>query len=228
MAANLKSLKDLRYRIFYGLVLRKADLIVLGAPDSICKWTVSPNGLGPESIVYSGGIGSDISFEHALVQKFRCNVFLLDPSPTGVKTMALEENKIPQFHFLPLALAGFTGKLRLAPPLDATGDSWFAQAEAPGQMEVPCTDLVSLMKQHQHKRIDLLKIDIEGSEYEVLDHLLKHRLPIRQIAVEFHHGILPGIARGQTITAMLKLIARGYRLVDQTGANHTFIRKGYN
>jgi len=228
MASLGKKLRDLRYQAFYRLMLRKAELITLGAQDSICKWTVCPTHLGAASIVYSGGIGSDITFEHALVEKFGSDVILLDPSPAGVKTMSLAENKIPQFHFQPLALAGRTGKLRLRPPLDPGGDSWFSTTGAEGQLEVPCTDLVSLMKENGHRHIDLLKLDIEGSEYEVIDHLLAQRLPIGQIAVEFHHGILPGIRRRQTILTMVKMMARGYRLVDQTGANHTFIRARRN
>ena len=62
----------------------------------------------------------------------------------------------------------------------------------------------------------------------MIDSLLQARLPIRQIAVEFHHGILPGIRRGQTIRSMLKLMRSGYRLLDQTGANHTFIKMRRN
>ena len=225
MATLKKTLRDLRYRLFYGLLLnRRFQLMTLGAPSSICQWTICPTGLSQRSIVYSGGIGSDITFEHALVEKFGCEVILIDPSPTGLETMALPENQIPQFRFFPVALAGHSGNLSLAPPLDPTGDSWFAPAGAGGTLEVGCTDLTSLMKQNRHDHIDLLKLDIEGSEYEVIEDLLKRKIPIAQVCVEFHHGILPGIRRSRTIQAMLKLIANGYKLVDQTGANHTFIR----
>jgi len=219
-----KSLRDLRYKIFYGMVLsRRFDLATLGAPDSICQWTICPTGLGPRSIIYSAGVGSDITFEHALVEKFGCEVILIDPSPTGLKTMDLPQNRIPQFHFFPVALAARNGKLNLSPPLDAEGDSWFGQPNARGGIEVTCADLASLMKQNHHSHIDLLKLDIEGCEYEVIEDIVKRRLPISQIAVEFHHGILPGFERSQTIRTMLKLIRHGYRLADQTGANHTFI-----
>jgi len=201
---------------------RRFELITLCAPGSICPWTICPDGLNAKSVIYSGGVGSDISFEHELVKKFDCAVVLFDPSPTGIKTMALPENKIPQFRHFPLALAAHAGKLTMAPPLDPQGDSWFAQDEGSAKIEVPCTDLQSLMAQNGHQHIDLLKLDIEASEYEVIDDLLQRRIPIRQICVEFHHGIVPGIRRGQTIRSMLKLIARGYKLLNQEGANHTF------
>ncbi len=222
-----KYLRDLRYKLFYGLALsRRYKLVTLGAPESICKWTICPTELGPHSIIYSAGVGSDITFEHALVQNFRCEVVLIDPSPTGLKTMELPENKIPQFRFFPVALSGRSGNLRLAPPMDAEGDSWFARTEAPGSVEVACEDVGSLMQRNGHSHIDLLKLDIEGCEYDVIESILEHRLPISQIAVEFHHGILPGFTRGQTIQTILKLITQGYTLVDQTGANHTFVARG--
>ncbi len=226
MPTLIKRLKDLRYKLFYGLALsHRFDLATLGGSDSICQWTICPTGLGPRSIVYSAGVGSDITFEHALVEKFGCDVHLIDPSPTGLKTMALPENKIPKFHFFPVALAGRNGKLSLAPPMDAEGDSWYGRSDVPGTLEVACMDVASLMKQNNHDHIDLLKLDIEGCEYEVIAHILEKRLSISQIAVEFHHGILPGFTRGQTIRVMLQLMAHGYKLVDQTGANHTFITR---
>jgi FkbM family methyltransferase len=221
-----QAFRDLRYRLFYGLVLRKrSDLATLCAPASICPWTICTTGLDRNSIIYSGGVGSDISFEHELVRRFGCKVVLLDPSPTGVRTMAMGENKIPQFNYFPVALAGHTGALRMAPPLVANGDSWYTTREGRAEVEVSCTDLTTLMARNKNEHIDLLKLDIEGSEYEVIDDILKRAIPIKQICVEYHHGILPGIRRSQSIRSMLKLMRRGYRLVRQEGLNHTFIRE---
>jgi len=80
------------------------------------------------------------------------------------------------------------------------------------------------MRENGHDHLDLLKLDIEGSEYAVLDDLLKQRIPVRQICVEYHNGTLPGIRRSQTIRSILKLLARGYKLIDYEGGNHTFLR----
>ena len=225
MAALPRSVRDLRYRLFYGLFLRHGyELKRLGAPNSICQWTICPNGLDSKSVVYSGGLGSDITFEHDVAKRFGCDLVLYDPSPTGVNTMSLPENKIPQFRFYPVALAAHTGKLTMAPPLNGVGDSWFAApGRGPGNLELNCVDLQTFMKQNGHEYIDLLKMDIEGSEYEVIDDLLRRRIPVRQICVEFHHGTLPTIPRRRTIASILKLLTYGYRLVNQAGNDHTFI-----
>jgi FkbM family methyltransferase len=219
----LQGFRNWRYRAFYGLLLdTRYSLVSFGSKEKECAWNVYPDELGPQSIVYSGGVGTDVTFEHDLVRRFGANVVMFDPSPTGLATMALPENQIPNFHFVPVALADHCGHLDLAEPLNPTEGSYFASTGDGPMVKVPCTDLATLMSQHGHHSIDLLKIDIEGEEYAVLDEILAKRLPVRQICVEFHHGILPGITRGQTISFILRLRLRGYRLLDQTGNNHTF------
>ena len=218
-----KILRDVRYRVFYGsLIKRGYELDILGDRSYGLQWTICPRGLNANSVVYSGGVGEDISFELELVKRFGCSISLCDPSPAGLKTMALSENRIPQFRFFPAALSAHSGKLSLAPPPPGNF-SWSAQTDGTATLEVKCVDLRSLMKQNGHAHIDLLKLDIEGCEYEVIDDILEHRIPVRQICVEFHNGIVPGIRRRQTIRSILKLLTRGYKLVCRDSANHTFI-----
>lgn len=216
--------RDLRYQVFYRLFLRKGyPLEARGNRETGCEWYFSPAGLNGQSIIYSAGVGRDITFEHALVHRFGCSVTLLDPSPTGRATMELAENQIPQFKFHAVALAGKSGMLKLAPPQNPAEGSWYMQGDRTDLIEVPSVDLATLMKRANHRHIDLLKLDIEGAEYEVLDSLLRSRLPVGQLLVEFHHGTLPGIRRSQTIRAILRLLAAGFRLIKQDGLNHTFI-----
>jgi len=224
MSSLPRLLRDLRYRLFYRVLTKRGySLLELGNRSTGCSWTFCPDGLSPRSIVYSGGVGRDISFEHALVQRFGCSVFLFDPSPTGAETMALPENSISQFRFFPVGLAGKCTTLRLAPPLNSDEGSWFSSTGEGNSIEVPCLDLGTLMRQNRHDHIDLLKLDIEGAEYGVLDDLLQRRLPVRQIAVEFHHSNLPGIPRRQSIRMILRLIRAGYGLLNDQGNNHTFL-----
>jgi FkbM family methyltransferase len=218
-------LRNLRYRVFYGLLLsRRYPLETLGDQSYGVQFAICPDGLNSKSVVYSGGVGKDISFEHGLVKRFGCDIVLLDPSPTGVKTMELPENRIPQLKFSQMALAAKSGTLKMAPPVEGNF-SWYASDSGPGLIEVPVTDLQSLMKKNGHDHIDLLKLDIEGCEYEVIDDLLAKRIPVRQLCADFDYGYVPGVTRKQAIRAMVKLATHGYRLIDQSGANHTFIRK---
>jgi FkbM family methyltransferase len=218
----IRSIKNLRYRVFYGLLLRKANLVEFGDRGNGCSWFFCPDDLNKNSVVYGGGIGRDVTFEKALVNRFGCSIVMFDPSPTGQETMTLPENKIRQFQFVPVGLSGSNGTLRFAPPPDPREGSWFTDGSTAATIEVPCVDLTTLMKQNGHDRIDLLKIDIEGAEYDVIDHLLSQKLRVRQVLVEFHHNILPGIPRSKSISYILKMVRAGYKLLKQDGANHTF------
>jgi len=223
-----KFFRDARYNLFYWAMTKRGySLLELGNWDTGCSWHFFPDKLNGDSVVYSGGVGKDITFEHALVKKFGCSIVLIDPSPTGLETMALSENKIPQFKFHPVALTGQCGTLKLAPPSCVEEGSWSMQRKGSADFEVPCVDLSTLLKQNQHQYIDLLKIDIEGAEYEVVDDIIKRRLPIRQLLVEFHHGNIhvPGITRNQTIHAIFKLRAAGFFLISQNGSNYTFLQR---
>jgi FkbM family methyltransferase len=213
-----------RHLLIKAFVMRRGyNLCRLGDANIGCSWTFCPDGLDSNSIVYSGGVGNDISFEHALAKQFGCVVYLLDPSPTGVKTMSLPENNVPFFRFMPVGLAGSCCTLRLAPPLYADEGSWFATERSAGAIEAQCLDLATLLKQNGHDHVDLLKLDIEGAEYSVLDQILDAKLPVRQILVEFHDGLLPGIRLRQSIRATWRLLARGYKLIAEVGTTRAFI-----
>ena len=61
-----------------------------------------------------------------------------------------------------------------------------------GGRTLPVRTLATLMKDNGHAWIDLLKIDVEGAEWEVLENLVAQGggkpLPISQAQVEFHVG----------------------------------------
>jgi len=65
------------------------------------------------------------------------------------------------------------------------------------------------MRELGHVSIDLLKMDIEGAEYDVLADMISQRIPVKQLLVEFHHR-WPQIGVGRTKQAIQALNAAGY------------------
>lgn len=219
----------LRHDLFYTFLHRSAsDLADLGDSSESCNWTIRTSLLSSESVVYSAGVGRDISFEHALADRFGMKILLLDPSPTGLETMKKPEHQRKEFEFLPVALAGHEGELFLSPPGNPEEGSWVSEISHFGSgianeemVNVKCETVSSLMRKFGHTHVDLLKIDIEGAEYGVLEAIMESGVRIRQIAVEFHNGVLPGIPRSLTIRTLIKLYRHGYRIVHKGGSNHT-------
>ena len=92
-------------------------------------------------------------------------------------------------------------------------------------VECPVMRVGSIMRMLGHDRIDVLKMDIEGAEYDVLADILSANLHIGQILVEFHHRFTSGgLKRTRDVTAVLR--GRGYRLVwvSLKGIEYSFQR----
>lgn len=80
-----------------------------GGPHNYGAWDIPRDfRLSPDSIVYSAGIGFDISFDLEIIRRFGCNVYTFDPGEEVVKF--LETKRVPkQFKFQQVALGIFDG-----------------------------------------------------------------------------------------------------------------------
>lgn len=214
---------------------RRFARLVLDAPFCLSEKDIRPYGkdnvwhictdgwAGREPVVYSGGVGKDISTELELLNEFPCRVFIYDPSPTGQETMRILRNQHERLTYEPLGLAGCGGTQAFAQPQHAGEGSFRKQAAEEDAVNFTCVRLSEQAYQHGHREIDLLKLDIEGFEYEVLDDLLNSGIVIHQLCVEFHH-FLPGHTARQTSRAVSMLRSAGFRIVYKRGADFTFLR----
>jgi FkbM family methyltransferase len=176
-------------------------------------WTVATDGLSADTRVYSLGIGEDISFDLALIARYGVDVHAFDPTPRSiawVKAQALP----PQFHLVEFGVAAVDGTARFFAPENPAYVSHTLRTDMPASaafIDVPVRRMATLMQMLGHPHVDLLKMDIEGAEYEVIDDLLRSGIRPRQLLVEFHHRMIP---RGawRTWRCMQRLRRAGYRL----------------
>lgn len=217
-------LKDVRFRLFYYLVTKRTvGLVTLG---DTCQWTICPDGLGTASHVLCAGAGNDISFEKALIASYGCRVVLVDPSPTGVTTVKKENIPPQSLRFLPVGLAAIDGLVSFQEPRDPKEGSFVREGERDSVAhKFPCKTLSTLITELAWNHIDLLKIDIEGSEYAVIQDILKNGLKVRQICVEFHHDAHFGYKRKDIVMAILALRKAGYELIHRACWDHTFVQR---
>lgn len=191
-----------------------------------CAWTVERS-LDVASQVISGGAGGDISFELALATKFGCRVAIFDPSPTGVETIRryAELPKTVTYH--EFGLAGTTSTRLFHKPVDPVEGS-FVEARRSGKsegVEYRCLGPKDAMQVAGLTRLDLVKLDIEGSEYGFLDALIaSDRLRPRQIAVEFHH-FFRDVSIRQTLRAILRLRRAGYAIRHKERFDYLFVQR---
>ena len=208
------------HRIAYAVLQRNMGrLVTLGTQE---QWTFLPR-LNSDSFVVSGGAGNDISFELALIQRFGCPVALFDPSLPGKTTVARHKSNSDKLHFFEMGIAAAKGVNFLkAPANDPTLHSWVKADEKTGEAMQFLT-LADIMSDFGKQHIDLLKIDIEGYEYEVLEDLLDSSLRVTQICVEIHQEPqVPGRTRKDRWKAIRALRKAGYALLHHHHLDHTF------
>lgn len=201
----------------------KAPTVLLGKSD---QWAIVGSALNANSFIVSAGVGHSISFEEAIIQKFDATIVLLDPSPTGVNTIKNKKD-IRNIDFRAMGLAKQGGDISFGLP-DSSEEGSFRKAVDGGDcLTFKCTSLAELMKEHGKNRIDLLKIDVEGFEYEIIESVFENDIDIDQICVEIHHDKV--ISTDKTVfdaaSIILKLFRRGYRIVYNKNMDFTFVNK---
>ena len=190
-------------------------------------WSICPQGLDRNSIVYSVGIGTDISFDLALIERYGVTVHAFDPTPGSIAW--LERQLLPAgFRWKQVGLAAYDGQATFFPP---DNPEWISHTMLPRAaggaraIEVDVRRLSTLMLDLGHQRLEVLKMDIEGAEYDVIDDILASRVDIRQWLIEFHHRF-PDVGVARTRDAVAKLNAAGYRIffAAESGEEYGFIR----
>lgn len=184
-------------------------------------YAVLPDLVPKGALVYSAGIGEDISFDRALIDRFGCIVHGFDPTPRSLAWLATQELP-PGFSVHGYGIAGYDGTASFAPPKNPAHVSHSTLAGHDGErIEFPVKRLRTVLGELGHERLDILKLDIEGSEYEVLDDLLATVPLPRQLMVEFHHGVA-GVPLERTEASLDKLRSAGYRVFDARVSGREF------
>lgn len=186
-------------------------------------WRVPVDIIRPDWIVYAGGVGEDISFDLGLIERFGVKVYAFDPTPRAMRHVATVASDQPKYHFAPIGLWSERKTLRFFAPTNPAHVSHSAlNLQATTHFfEAECWPLLEIAAKHGHKRIDLLKIDIEGAEYDTLGAALDDRLDIGIIAVEFDQPV----PWWRTDRMIRRLIGAGYALIDVDDWNFVFAQK---
>ena len=213
----------LRHKLLYGLIEKKNyPLTRMGNP---CIWDICIEGLDSRSVIISAGAGNDISFEIELCKKTGANIILLDPSPTGRKTVDdTPADQLAGIRFLPYGLAAKSGIKTFALPANPVEGSYALLPTGNGTVSFECRSLGDLMRENNLQRVDLLKMDIEGFEWEVLDSILDERLKVSQICVEFHPMYGRYSSGLQRYLKLIQMRLKGYNLIGHNGWDHTFFK----
>jgi FkbM family methyltransferase len=139
---------------------------------------------------YGVGCGEDITWDIGMTTRYNVEMFLFDPTPKSIKYMKpLLAKHTDKMHLTEEGLSDKEGVLTFRKPKDKfVSLTAFKSSSDPSQLiTLKVNTLDNFMAKFGHTYLDILKIDIEGSEYGVLDQLIERRyFPFTQLLVEYH------------------------------------------
>lgn len=153
------------------------------------------NKLNKDSVILDFGANIGEVSDH-IYNKYKCNIYAYEPNVACynyMKKRFINNDKIKIFN---LAVSNYSGNSFLYFHKDAAAnnDERFIQGATlrkekdniseNKKIEVKAINISEIL--NSFKKIDLIKIDIEGSEYSILPELIKNRNKINIVLCEMH------------------------------------------
>lgn len=187
-------------------------------------WIDADNLKNTPLIVFSFGLGEDISFDTGMMEKYNSKVYGFDPTPKSIKYVE-SMNLDGKFSLFPYALSDENGTLIFNLPENEEHVSGSLESIASHKnIEVVCKNIKTICEELDIQNIDILKMDIEGSEYKVIKNLIESGIFPKQILVEYHH-FFDSFTKKDTLQSIALLRDNGYELFHIDGYNYSFIKK---
>lgn len=222
-------------------------------------WEIPVNKIRKDSVCYCVGAGEDISFDVELVVNFGCNVFIVDPTPRakdhfeylrncvlmGTKAVInppakrkvkdlypiLTKDQLSKLQFYPYGIwsKSVIKKFYVPKKPSYVSHSIINIQHTEKYFEAKCVTVKEMMQQLGHDRLEILKLDIEGAEYDVINSILHDNIRIKILCVEFHR--LPGVQDSYFLDRLeeciRKLVESGFTPLFKSSLvdNFTFINK---
>lgn len=181
-------------------------------------WVIPGGMLETDWIVWSLGAGHDVSFDVEALRRGVSRVRSFDPVARHLDSALEQTNRDRRFTTHNTAVAGHDGLLRVSG--DPSADHGYIGAGTDGVFDVRARTIKTLLDELGDAQIHLLKMDIEGAEYAVLETSDLSRLGVRILCVEFHATV--GVA---TALRAVERIRQRFEVVAVSGCDVTFVER---
>jgi FkbM family methyltransferase len=199
----------------------RRDLVHIGSEYG--GYVVPLELLDATATCYSCGVGEDVTFDLGLIDATGCTVYAFDPTPRAAAYAAQIEAAEPRFRFLPYGIWSSNERKRFFAPSDEAhvSHSIHNLQQTGDFFEAECLTLATIMGELGHDQIDLLKLDVEGAEFDILRNVVDTDIPIRVLCAEFHALGNDRLVLGE----VRRLVAAGFVPVHTSALTATFVRE---
>ena len=156
--------------------------------------------LNKDSIVFDVG-GYKGKFIDDIYSKFKCNVYSFEPIPEFYEIIKERFKDNPKVKVYNFGLSNKTNEVSVNLKGDET--SFYGKGN---KVLVNFVDINEFLNKEKINKIDLMEINIEGGEYDLLDHIIKTGIvnKINNLQVQFHKNVKDYKKRRKTIQNKLK------------------------
>src|SRR3989344_1033681 len=165
-------------------------------------------------------------FSSSVSHKWGCTIHGLEPDPRFFPNLP----KLDKCTFHQLALADKEGSMTLNLGQLQCSSLYYKESNVENHCLVETISLPEFCRVNNIEKIDLLKLDVEGAELAVLDHLSDAFLVnrISQITVEFHEFLDPTVVpRIKGIIRKLKRLGFYCLIFSRTYGDVLFVNGGF-
>lgn len=143
--------------------------------------------LDENSLVFDiGGFHGDFAAE--IYARYSCSVMIFEPVPNFAKIISERFDKNSKVQIFQLALGGKNSVEQMS--INSVSSSVLRKVSK-NSITINIVNIVDWLDTHSIDRIDLMKINIEGAEYELLDKLLNSPYidKINELLIQFHNFV---------------------------------------
>lgn len=143
-----------------------------------------------------------------IINRYNCNVYLVEPVEESYKILLEKFRSNPKVHILKVGI----GIKNTEKVMYVNGDGTSFNTEIGEAITVEIRTVESVLNQWNLEKIDLLQVNIEGDEYELLQHMIDTGLinKFKNLQVQFHLGIKDAVAKHESICE--GLIEKGFKI----------------
>ena len=187
-------------RVIYNTKTRSRFLWILRKGDE--KITLDYP-LNEKSIVFDIG-AYEGNFTKKIIEKYDCTVYAFEPLPEMYEYLTKKFIDSKNVKIFPFGLLDETKKAKIS-SYDA-GSSIFSRKEAVPRKQIELRDFNGFVTANNITNIDYVYMNIEGSEYKLLDHIIKtdNIYNIKNLQIQFHNYLPNAKKERKKIRANLK------------------------
>jgi FkbM family methyltransferase len=187
--------------------------------------------LPARSVVIDAGCSYEADFSVHLMRRHDVRAFGVDPTRKHRGALRqLEARSQGRFTHLPCAIAASDGMLtfhesRVNESGSLLADHVNVAHDETTSYDVEAVTLRTLLKRIGTETVEILKLDLEGAEYDLFAHITAEDLrPFRQVFVEFHHQAVSHFTESDTRLVVGRVSGFGFRAFSIDDDNFLFIR----